>query len=69
MYLCGLKQYAIRLAVSYGGDSDTLAAIVGGMAEAYYGVPDDLREKAERYLTDEMLYVLYDFRNRFGYGK
>lgn len=60
---------AIRLAVSYGGDSDTLAAIVGGMAEAYYGVPDDLRVKAMSYLEDDMLNVVRDFEKRFGYGK
>ncbi len=33
---------AIRNAISIGGDSDTLAAITGGIAEAYYGVPDDI---------------------------
>lgn len=34
---------AIRNAISLGGDSDTLAAITGGIAEAYYGVPDRMR--------------------------
>ncbi|MBR3227966.1 MAG: ADP-ribosylglycohydrolase family protein [Erysipelotrichaceae bacterium] len=43
---------AIRNAISVGGDSDTLAAICGGIAEAYYGIPDDFREKAESYLDD-----------------
>ena len=33
---------AIRNAVSVGGDSDTIAAVTGALAEAYYGVPDDL---------------------------
>jgi type I restriction enzyme M protein len=37
---------AIRTAVSVGGDSDTLAAITGSVAEAFYGVPEELREKA-----------------------
>ena len=36
---------AIRTAISVGGDSDTLAAITGAIAEAYYGVPENLREK------------------------
>lgn len=36
----------IRLAISLGGDSDTLAAITGGIAEAAYGVPVDIAEKA-----------------------
>lgn len=33
---------AVRFAVSLGGDSDTQACIAGGIAEAYYGMPDDL---------------------------
>ncbi len=33
---------AVRLAVSLGGDADTQACIAGGIAEAYYGMPDDL---------------------------
>ena len=37
---------AIRNAVSLGGDSDTLAAITGSIAEAAYGIPDWIREKA-----------------------
>ncbi len=41
---------AIRNAVSIGGDSDTLAAITGGIAEAYYGIPEDIRQQALTYL-------------------
>lgn len=41
---------AIRLAISIGGDSDTLAAITGSVAEAYYGIPDDLKAQAIAYL-------------------
>ncbi|MDR3155433.1 MAG: ADP-ribosylglycohydrolase family protein [Deltaproteobacteria bacterium] len=43
---------AIRTAVSLGGDSDTVAAICGSIAEAYYGVPADLKSKALGYLDD-----------------
>ena len=39
---------AIRIAISVGGDSDTLAAITGSIAEAYYGIPAALREQAEK---------------------
>lgn len=39
---------AIRNAISIGGDSDTLAAITGGIAEAFYGIPDHLRSAAIR---------------------
>lgn len=34
---------AIRIAVSLGGDSDTIAAMTGSMAEAYYGIPGNIR--------------------------
>jgi ADP-ribosyl-[dinitrogen reductase] hydrolase len=36
---------AIRTAISVGGDSDTLTAITGSIAEAYYGVPEDIIER------------------------
>lgn len=45
---------AIRNAISLGGDSDTLAAITGGIAEAFYGVPDELVSKVFAYLSDEL---------------
>ena len=61
---------AIRTAISLGGDSDTLGAITGAIAEAYYGVPDDMREKALSYLDDE-LRAIYDewegFRGKEGF--
>ena len=49
---------AIRIAVSLGGDSDTIANITGGIAEAYYGVPDWMRDKAMAMLPEEMQSVL-----------
>ena len=57
---------AIRNAVSIGGDSDTIAAITGGMAEAYYGIPDELRRHALTYLDETMLTVLNDFESKYG---
>lgn len=56
---------AIRNAVSIGGDSDTLAAITGGVAQAYYGVPRALREKALGYLDKRMLAILTAFEKKF----
>ncbi len=50
---------AIRTAISGGGDSDTLAAITGSIAEAYYGIPEDIKEKALTYL-DADLRSIYD---------
>ncbi len=52
---------AIRNAISIGGDSDTLAAITGAVAEAYYGVPDELKEKALSYLDDELRSIFNDW--------
>ncbi|MDI9463070.1 MAG: ADP-ribosylglycohydrolase family protein [Bacillota bacterium] len=48
---------AIRNAISLGGDSDTLAAVTGSIAEAYYGVPKELEEKALSYLDDELFSI------------
>lgn len=45
---------AIRNAISVGGDSDTLAAITGGIAEAYYGVSDRLKDIAVEYLDERL---------------
>ena len=49
---------AIRNAISLGGDSDTLAAITGGIAEAAYGVPQWIRDKAWEYLDEPLRNVL-----------
>lgn len=58
---------AIRNAISIGGDSDTLAAITGSIAEAYYGVPEALVKMVLAYLDDELLeiyneWIEYDIR-------
>lgn len=52
---------AIRQAVTYGGDSDTVGAIVGSLAEARFGVPDELRQKALSYLPSDLLSVVNEF--------
>lgn len=44
----------IRLAVSIGGDSDTIACIAGGIAEAYYGLPEDLKQECLNRLDDTL---------------
>ena len=54
---------AIRNAISYGGDSDTIGAITGSIASAYYGIPEELCEKALEYL-DKDLIVIYDEFNK-----
>lgn len=56
---------AVRNAVSIGGDSDTIAAIAGSVAEAYYGVPDTLRHEATEYLKPDLLAVLEAFEEKY----
>lgn len=56
---------AIRLAVSIGGDSDTIAAIAGGIAGAYYGVPDNIAECALTYLPKDLRDILAEFTIRY----
>ena len=56
---------AIRNAISIGGDSDTLAAICGGVAEAYYGVPVEIRKHALTFLDQPLIKILNTFEDRF----
>jgi ADP-ribosylglycohydrolase len=57
---------AVRNAVSLGGDSDTLACITGGIAEAWYGgVPDPVRERVTALLPDDLAGIVARFRARF----
>ena len=51
----------IRTAVSLGGDCDTLTCIAGSMAEAFYGVPEELKEECRKRITPEMKEVLDRF--------
>ena len=53
---------AIRNAISVGGDSDTIAAITGGIAEAFYGVPTAIAWAAERHLDDALRDILNRWR-------
>ena len=52
----------IRNCISIGGDTDTIAAIAGGIAEAYYGVPEEDQIKAERYLPPVLMQIVLDFQ-------
>lgn len=57
---------AIRLAISLGGDADTMAAIAGAVAAAYYkDIPDYLAEFALSKLPDDLKQVLILFENRY----
>ncbi len=56
----------IRTAVSLGGDCDTLTCIAGGMAEAFYGVPEELVKECRNRVTERMLEVLFAFEDAAG---
>jgi ADP-ribosylglycohydrolase len=55
---------AVRNAISLGGDSDTLACITGGIAEAFYGaVPEEIRMKVEQCLPPPLWRIVEQFRS------
>ena len=56
---------AIRNAISLGGDADTLAAITGSIAEAYYSVPTNIREQALTFLDERLSRLLLDFETKY----
>jgi len=57
---------AIRLAVSLGGDADTLACIAGGIAEAFYGgVPRSIAERAMSILDEKLRTLVKQFREAY----
>lgn len=57
---------SIRNAISIGGDSDTIGCITGSIAEAYFGVPADLRNSAMNYLPEEFQSIISELENKFG---
>jgi ADP-ribosylglycohydrolase len=58
--------YAVRNAVSLGGDSDTLACIAGAIAEAFYnGVPGAIRAKVEQILAPDLWQITKAFYDRY----
>jgi len=59
----------VRLAISLGGDADTLACIAGGIAEAFYGgVPRAIAEQAMARLDDRLRDAVLRFYERYGLG-
>lgn len=57
---------AIRTAISIGGDSDTIAAITGSIAEAYYGVPQSIKDVALSYLDNDLLSIYNEWNQLIG---
>lgn len=56
---------AIRNAIALGGDSDTIAAITGSIASAYYGIPEDICNNALEYLDDYLIKIHDDFIKKY----
>lgn len=52
---------AIRNAISIGGDSDTIGAITGAVAGAYYGIPKEMIDTARKYVPDDLLTIIDKF--------
>lgn len=63
MHSAGFED-ALRMAVSLGADADTLGAIVGSIAEALWGVPEWMENKALSYLPEDMKNVVADFTKK-----
>jgi ADP-ribosylglycohydrolase len=55
---------AIRNAVSLGGDADTMAAIAGSIAEGFYDVPNEFKEKGLSYLDDDLRCIYHRFNRK-----
>ena len=58
---------AVRCAISIGGDSDTIGAITGSMAEAVYGIPETLRAEALQFPDPFQAEILAAFETRYGH--
>ena len=56
---------AIRNAIALGGDSDTIGAITGSIASAYYGIPEDFCNKALEYLDEYLIKIHDDFNEKY----
>lgn len=60
----------VRLAVSLGGDADTLACMAGAVAQGRFGgVPEDVDTQARALLPAHLLEIVGDFETRYGVGR
>lgn len=57
----GSFEDTIRNAISIGGDSDTISAIAGSIAEAFYGVPENIHERTLKYVPEQLLEIIANF--------
>lgn len=55
---------AVRNAISLGGDCDTIGAMAGAIAEAYFGIPENLQEKAFEYMDEQIQEYYYEYADQ-----
>ena len=67
VYMADDFEDAIRNAVSYGGDSDTIACMAGALAEAVFGIPMSIRRRAFAKMPLVMRHVVQEFYSKFAY--
>ena len=67
---CFLKsesyESCLRNVMYIGGDTDTLCAIAGAIAEAYWGIPEELIRKGEEYISEDIKMVVSWFYKKVG---
>ena len=57
----------VRNAISIGGDSDTIGCIAGSIAEAFFGIPEGIREKGLSYLPEQFADIVRTFEMKYGH--
>jgi len=60
---------SVRNAISIGGDSDTIGCITGSIAEAFFGVPQDIRDQGMSYLPYKFKQLVLSFEEKFPCNK
>lgn len=61
-------EHCIRHAISLGGDADTIACMAGGIAEAYYGIPEEIAATAKAKLPLEMQLIIEETYSRLNHA-
>ena len=59
---------AIRNAISIGGNSHYVATITGALAEAYYGISEEIKQQAIPYIPETLLEIVSDFYGKYKCG-
>lgn len=60
-YISDSFEDCIRKCVTIGGDTDTICAISGSIAEAYYGIPSLFKNQVKEYLNNELIHIINSF--------